>query len=101
VVLERAHAKAPHSHDIRETLGRAYYACGRYAAARDQFTAAVDHNPANDYGHFALGLTLLRIGDRARAVGHLRLAAAMRPDSETYAHALARAAKPPTLPSDR
>ena len=35
--------------------------------------------PASDYAHFALALACERTGQRTRAIGHLKLAIAMRP----------------------
>jgi tetratricopeptide (TPR) repeat protein len=90
-VLERAQALVPDRGSVREALGRAYYASGRFDAAREQFARAVELDPANDYGHFGLALCLLRLGERAVALGHLRLAMAMRPGSEAYRRALERA----------
>jgi predicted Zn-dependent protease len=91
VVLERAQTVASESGSVRETLGRAYYAAGRYRAAAEVFNEAVQRDPANDYGHFALALSLLKTGEPTRAIGHLRLAVAMRPHSATYQRALSRA----------
>jgi tetratricopeptide (TPR) repeat protein len=91
VVLERAETLAPGFTSIDELLGRAYYASGAFAPARAAFTRAVERHPANDYAHFGLALTLLKLGHRDLAVGHLRLALAMRPGSTAYGRALARA----------
>jgi tetratricopeptide (TPR) repeat protein len=89
--LERARKLAPGFHSITELLGRAYYAGRRYDDAAEQFTAAVERDPADDYAHFALALTLLKQGHPAVAAGHLRMALAMRPGSEEYRRALRRA----------
>jgi Flp pilus assembly protein TadD len=88
VALERARDLEPEKGSVREALGRAYFRCGRFPAARREFARAVELEPANDYAHFGLGLTLSRVGDRARARGHLKLAVAMRPLDE-YREALA------------
>jgi tetratricopeptide (TPR) repeat protein len=90
-VLERARQLAPGLGSVSELLARAYYASGRFAAARDQFAEAVERNPTNDYAHFGLALCLLRTGEPKLAVGHLRLALAMRPGVAEYQRALARA----------
>jgi tetratricopeptide (TPR) repeat protein len=90
-VLERAQAIAPGFGSIDELLGRAYYATRRFDAARSAFVRALERHPANDYAHFALALTLLKLGERDLGVGHLRMALAMRPGSTAYATALARA----------
>jgi tetratricopeptide (TPR) repeat protein len=90
-VLERAQALAPDRGSVCEALGRAYYASGRFDQAKAQFAKAVELDPANDYGHFGLGLCLLKTGERDLALGHLRLAVVMRPDSEAYRSAMRRA----------
>ncbi|MGQ0824798.1 MAG: tetratricopeptide repeat protein [Actinomycetota bacterium] len=88
IALERARALEPEKGSVRETLARAYFRTGRYAAAEEEFQAAVDIDPVNDYAHFGLGLCRLRAGDRNRARGHLRLASVMRPDNPDYQRAL-------------
>ena len=90
-VLERARALEPERGSIRELLARAYYAAGRFEQARAQFAEAVDADPTNDYAHFGLALCLLKAGERDLAVGHLRMALAMRPGVADYERALARA----------
>jgi Flp pilus assembly protein TadD len=90
-VLERAQALVPDRGSVCEALGRAYYASGRFDQARAQFAKAVELDPANDYGHFGLALCLLKTGERDLALGHLRLAVVMRPDSEAYRSAMRRA----------
>lgn len=89
VALERARELEPAKGSIREALGRAYFRCGRYPAARAEFARAVEIEPVNDYAHFGLGLCLLRTGDRIGARRHLKLAVAMRPRDD-YRQALAR-----------
>jgi hypothetical protein len=42
----------------------------------------------NDYAQYGAGLCRLKAGDRAKARGHLRLAAVMRPDNADYRAAL-------------
>jgi Flp pilus assembly protein TadD len=94
VVLERARDLEPDKGSIRETLARAYFRCGRYPAAAAEFDRALELDPVNDYAHFGLGLSLLRVGERDRARGHLKLAVAMRPLDE-YRAALAEAGEEP------
>lgn len=90
-VLERARDLEPGQASIREALARAYFDSGRVGAAEAEFAAAVEIDPVNDYAHFGLGLCRLRVGDRAGARGHLRLAVAMRPEP-AYRRALDRVA---------
>lgn len=87
-LLERAADAEPGSRSILEALGRAQFESRRYAAARESFAKIVAVNPADDYAHFALGLSAARTGDLRLAVEHLALAAAMRPDVAHYGREL-------------
>jgi tetratricopeptide (TPR) repeat protein len=95
ISLEQARDAAPGHGSVREALGRAYYGAGRTAAAEAEFAEALEIDPSNDYAHFGLGLCLARGGQRTRAVGHLRLAVAMRPEVDTYRQALDRVQRQP------
>ncbi len=90
IVLERARAQEPGKASIRESLARAYYAAGRPDAAREEFEAALEIDPTNDYAHFGLALCLERIGEIDTARGHAKLAVVMRPEDENYRRALER-----------
>jgi Flp pilus assembly protein TadD len=91
VALERARDLEPDKGSIRETLGRAYFRTGQLAAARAEFSRAVEIDPVNDYALFALGLSLVRVGDRIGALRPLKLAVAMRPEMDHYRDALSAA----------
>ena len=84
ILLERARALEPDKTSIREALGRAYFHAGRYAAAREEFAAVVEHSPVNDFAHFCLGRSLEKTGRRLEARRHLTLAAGLRPDRADY-----------------
>ncbi|MEX2420745.1 MAG: tetratricopeptide repeat protein [Actinomycetota bacterium] len=90
--LSRAKLAEPDKASIREALGRSFFMVGRVAQARREFTKAVALDPANDYAHFALALACERTGQATRALGHLKLAVAMRPAAEDYRRALRRLA---------
>ena len=92
VVLRRAKRLEPEKASIREALGRALFMSGLAAHARREFAKAVQIDPANDYAHFALALACERTGARTRAIGHLKLALAMRPGIAEYERALERLA---------
>ncbi|MGI8427504.1 MAG: tetratricopeptide repeat protein [Actinomycetota bacterium] len=92
LVLERAVAVEPSKTSIREALARALYNSGQTRRAGEEFEQAMNLDPADDYAHFGLGLCRARLGDKTRAVGLLKIAIAMRPDSEDYIHALNRLA---------
>lgn len=82
--LSRALSLEPGRNSIREALGRAEFALGRYERAAQLFGEVVEAAPVNDYAHYALArcLRLLGRGEEARA--HLRLARALHPACETY-----------------
>jgi Flp pilus assembly protein TadD len=89
-VLERADREEPGKASILEALGRAYYNSGQHERARVTFEQLLELDPSAHYAHFALGQSLKQLGRRNEARTHLRLAAALSPDSTTYASALAR-----------
>ncbi len=91
-ILTRAKLLEPQKGSIREALGRALYLTGAVTRARREFAKAVQLAPADDYAHFALALACERTGQRARAIGHLKLAIVMRPGTEDYERALERLA---------
>ena len=90
--LGRAKLLEPDKASIREALGRAWYMAGRAVRARREFAKAVQIDPASDYAHFGLALACERTGQRSRALGHVKLAIAMRPGVEHYERTLARLA---------
>ena len=90
IALEQARDAAPEHGSVREALGRAYYGAGRPAEAGAEFAKAIEIDPTNDYAHFGLALCLARVGERTLALGHLRLAVAMRPGNPDYRRALSR-----------
>jgi Flp pilus assembly protein TadD len=90
--LGRAKMLEPDKASIREALGRAWFMAGRAVRARREFTKTVQIEPASDYAHFALALACERTGQRTRALGHVKLAIAMRPGIEHYERTLARLA---------
>jgi tetratricopeptide (TPR) repeat protein len=90
IVLERADRLEPGKGSILEALGRAFFNSGQAEQARQTFEALLEVDPSSHYGHFALGQSLKRLGRRAEAGTHLRLAVALSPDTALYRHALAR-----------
>jgi Flp pilus assembly protein TadD len=92
MVLERASRLEPEKTSIREDLARALYLSGQKQRAGEEFARVVELDPSNDYAHFGLGLCQAAAGNTKRALGHLKIAVAMRPESEDYRHALERLA---------
>jgi len=90
VVLERASRAEPNKGSILEALGRACFNSAQYDRARETFERLLEVDPSSPYAHFGLGQSLKRLGRRAEARTHLRLAVALDPRSSLYRGALAR-----------
>jgi tetratricopeptide (TPR) repeat protein len=90
IVLARAARLEPGRGSILEPLGRAYFMTGQLERAAEAFEALLDVDPSSHYGHYALGRTLVRTGRAAEGRTHLRLAAALAPDSRLYRGGLRR-----------
>ncbi|MEU9075294.1 tetratricopeptide repeat protein [Kitasatospora sp. NPDC004745] len=87
-LLARAAVAEPHSRSIRETLARAQFDTGSYAAALENFRAVALADPSDDYAQFGWGVAAARLGDFETSAEHLALAVAMRPGTEHYRAAL-------------
>lgn len=90
-LLEHALAAEPESGSIREALARALFDARHYGDAERLFRIAATEDPADDYAHFGLGLTLFRRGEAEQALEPLALAVALRPERADYARALREA----------
>ena len=88
LILEKASAREPEKASIREAFARALFNSGQTSRAEDEFKKALELDPADHYSHFGLGLCQAKRGDIPSAIGHLKIAIAMRPDSEDYGDAL-------------
>ena len=77
VRLERARAAEPEKASVREALGRAYFALGRWNEAESEFRATLTVCPTNDYAHYCLSRALRNRGRHQEAEAHLKLARAM------------------------
>ncbi len=88
--LQKAAQMEPEKASIREALARALYNSGRTKRAMEEFAAALDLGPADDYAHFGIALCHAKLGNKAAAIGHLKIAIAMKPDEEPYREALGR-----------
>lgn len=84
IVLERAARLEPGRGSILEPLGRAYFMSGQVERSVETFEALLAVDPSSHYGHYALGRALIRLGRTAEGRTHLRLAAALAPDSALY-----------------
>jgi Flp pilus assembly protein TadD len=76
--LERARELEPEKASIREALGIAYYRSMRWLEAEREFRKSLELSPADGYAHFALGRTLLKLGQDEEANRLLELARVLR-----------------------
>ena len=90
MLLERAARLCPGKNSIREALARACFDQRLYERAAEMFADIVEDVPVNDYAHFGLGCTLVKLGRLPEARKHFRLAVALRPDRDEYRVRLAR-----------
>jgi tetratricopeptide (TPR) repeat protein len=90
IVLERADRLEPAKASILEALGQAYFNSNQPDRARETFERLLELDPSSHYAHFGLGQSLKRLGRRAEAGTHLRLAVALSPETSLYRDALAR-----------
>jgi len=90
IVLERAARLEPGKGSILEALGRSYFNSGQHERAAETFAELLEIDPSSHYAHYALGQSFKKLGRLREARTHLRLAAAMNPDSRLYRGALAR-----------
>jgi len=82
--FEKAKDSEPLKGSIREALACSYYNCGLYEYAGKNFAQALKIDAANDFAHYGLALCLIREKKLNLAVGHLKIASAMKPDSKKY-----------------
>ena len=82
VSLERAKRYEPRTASIREALGIAYFRLRRYEEAEAEFRAMIEITPADAYGYYGLGRSLVRLGRRDEARGQRKLARMLSPLEE-------------------
>ncbi len=87
-LLEKAKRLEPGRGSILESLGIAYYNCGRHEEAQHEFEEALEVDPTNHYARFALSRCLYRRGMIRLAIGQAKLAAVMAPEMDIYGEAL-------------
>ncbi len=90
MLFEKAIVIEPEKGSIREAIATSYFNCGLYPAAKSNFQKAVSIDAANDFAHYGLGLCLVKEGKIKTAMGHFKIAAAMKPLNETYRNAVKR-----------
>ena len=88
-LLEPIVEAEPHNAAVRQLLARAYFNSAQLNRAEEQLRTLVDQDPSDHYAHHVLGRTLERAGRFREALPHLRLAAAMKTQTD-YQEALRR-----------
>jgi Flp pilus assembly protein TadD len=88
-LLEPIVEAEPRNAAVRLLLARAYFNSAQLNAAESQLRALIEHDPSDHYAHHVLGRTLERAGRFREALPHLRLAAAMKQQTD-YTEALHR-----------
>ena len=90
VLLMRLREVDPGSASVLEALARALFDSRRYAEAAEAFSDLVERSPAEDYGHYGLGMSLWRLQRFPEARDHLAMAFVMRPERSEYGAALSQ-----------
>lgn len=88
VLLDRLRAVDPSSTSVLEAHARALFDSRRFLESAEAFTELVERSPAEDYGHYGLGMALWRLQNFPEARDHLAMAFVMRPDRAEYGTAL-------------
>ncbi|GLW33425.1 tetratricopeptide repeat protein [Actinoplanes regularis] len=88
-LLEPIVEAEPHNTAVRQLLARAYFNSAQLSRAETQLRALIEHDPSDHYAHHVLGRTLERAGRFREALPHLRLALAMKQQTD-YQEALRR-----------
>jgi tetratricopeptide (TPR) repeat protein len=89
-LLEKAKTLEPRRGSILEALGIAYYNSGRHELAMREFEEALEVDPTNHYARYGFSRCLYRQGLLHRAIGQVKLAVVMAPETEMYEEALQR-----------
>ena len=90
MLFEKAKKLEPEKGSIREALATAYYNCGFYKSAMKNFKKALEIDSTNDFAHYGIGLCLVKEGKTIMALGHFKLASAMKPDQKNYIDTIKR-----------
>lgn len=88
VLLARLREVDPRSTSVLEAHARALFDSRRFAESAEAFTELVERSPAEDYGHYGLGMCLWRLQRFPEARDHLAMAFVMRPQRSEYGDAL-------------
>jgi predicted Zn-dependent protease len=84
-ILEPVAAEHPSNAQVLTTLAQAYFHSAQLARAEETLRQLVDLAPDDHWARFVLGRTLERQGRYPEALGHVKLAAAMRDRSDYQA----------------
>ncbi len=88
MLLEKAKKLEPQKGSIREALATAYYNYGFHKSAKKNFLKAIEIDATNDFAHYGLALCCIKEGKINIALGHLKMAKAMKPGNKDYGDAV-------------
>jgi tetratricopeptide (TPR) repeat protein len=88
MLLEKAKKLEPQKGSIREALATAYYNCCFHESAKKNFSKAIEIDATNDFAHYGLALCCIKEGKINIALGHLKMAQAMKPEHKIYGDAV-------------
>ena len=77
-----ARRREPNSANTADTLGWVYFHKGTYPIARDLLESALKDSPENASINYHLGMTYLKLGNKADAAVHLKKAVALAPKTQ-------------------
>jgi tetratricopeptide (TPR) repeat protein len=92
-MAQNARRSLPDSPETADTLAWVYYYKGNYDAARDLLESALKETPDSASMHLHLGMTYVKLNDKADALTHLKKATALDPSSKAGKDANAELAK--------
>jgi len=72
----------PDSAQTADTLAWVYYAKGNYTAARDLLESTLRNSPNEASLQYHLGMTYIKLNDKANAQAHLKKAQTLAPNSK-------------------
>lgn len=90
LLLEEAREIEPEKGSVRETLAICYFNMGFYSSSMDHFDKAIQIDASNDFAHYGMGLCLIKENKISQALGHLKIARFMKPNSDIYRQAVKR-----------
>jgi tetratricopeptide (TPR) repeat protein len=81
-LAQNARRAMPNSPNTADTLAWVYYAKGNFSSARDLLESTLKTFPDDQSLHYHLGMTYMKLGDKANAQTHLKKAQQLAPNTK-------------------